>query len=753
MSFALSYSSRRPRSGRKPRWGWKRPKPRPKQLWLEEQALLEQASVAQALPLEIDAVIPAVEELAAEVDVVVEDVEALIPDVGEIVPDVSELIPDVSELIPDVGELIPDFDEGLPDIEEGLPDVEEGFPDVVDELPDVDEGLPDVADEIPDVGDLIPDVGELIPDVGDLIPDVGELIPDVGELIPEPIEEPSHPLAEGSTLVVQWNELALQAIREDKPVPTVITRSLHLAHAAMYDAWAAFDDAAAGAYFNPRQTRRLGRRTPERMKLERAISMAAHSTLSELFPNHRDSFDQLLGELGLDDPQHPAARLGARVSRAVLHSRANDGANASGGYADTSGYQAKNAPDAEDLDPNYWTPLKVPNGSAVDDNGTPIATDDPSSYDVQAPLTPHWGGVTPFAIDSGEAFRPVAPPKFGDFTPYTDANGVVSTNDAAYRQQFTEVAELSAALTPEQKVIAEYWADGPNSSTPPGHWNEFAHDIALREEHDLEQDVKLFFALNNALFDTGIAVWDAKYSHDFVRPQTAIRYLFEDEEIEAWGGPNQGTQSIPGNSWQPYQDVTFVTPAFPEYTSGHSGFSFAAATVLEAFTGSDVLYDGVSTGVQDFDGDGEPDLIGRYTTDALAFEEYDGDPITLQWGTVWDAAAEAGRSRLYGGIHIQDGDLRAREMGQQVASQVWSETQELFTAEEGSALPSPRRPRRPRRNLRPNRHRQAQPAAELDQAIPVEPLGPEIAAEFDAPNDPILDASDELFAADSAVIL
>ena len=117
MSFALSYSSRRPRSGRKPRWGWKRPKPRPKQLWLEEQALLEQASVAQALPLEIDAVIPAVEELAAEVDVVVEDVEALIPDVGEIVPDVSELIPDVSELIPDVGELIPDVEEGLPDID------------------------------------------------------------------------------------------------------------------------------------------------------------------------------------------------------------------------------------------------------------------------------------------------------------------------------------------------------------------------------------------------------------------------------------------------------------------------------------------------------------------------------------------------------------------------------------------------------------------------------------------------------------
>ncbi|MAR05478.1 MAG: hypothetical protein CL862_00005, partial [Cyanobium sp. NAT70] len=356
------------------------------------------------------------------------------------------------------------------------------------------------------------------------------------------------------------------------------------------------------------------------------------------------------------------------------------------------------------LDPNYWTPLKVPNGSAVDENGIPVVTEDPSSYDVQSPLTPHWGSVKPFGINSGADYRPVAPPKFGDFSSYTDANGAVSTNDAAYRQQFTEVAEISAGLTPEQKVIAEYWADGPNSSTPPGHWNEFAHDIALREEHGLEQDVKFFFALNNALFDTGIAVWDAKYAHDFVRPQTAIRYLYQDQEIPSWGGPNQGTQLISGDRWQPYQDVTFVTPAFPEYTSGHSGFSFAAATVLEKFTGSDVLFDGVSRGAQDFDGDGEPDLIGSWSTDELTFENYDGDPITLQWNSVWDAAAEAGRSRLYGGIHIQDGDLRGREMGQQVAEHVWEKTESLFTANE--VIP-PRRGRRPRRPRRPRRLVQA----------------------------------------------
>ena len=128
-----------------------------------------------------------------------------------------------------------------------------------------------------------------------------------------------------------------------------------------------------------------------------------------------------------------------------------------------------------------------------------------------------------------------------------------------------------------------------------------------------------------------------------------------------------------------------MTPAFPEYTSGHSGFSFAAATVLEAFTGTDVLYDGVSRGAQDFDGDGEQDLIGLWSTDQLAFEDYVGDPITLQWNTVWDAAEQAGHSRLLGGIHIQDGDLRGRAMGHSVALDVIERTADLFGFEYNAA--------------------------------------------------------------------
>ena len=487
------------------------------------------------------------------------------------------------------------------------------------------------------------------------------------------------------TVVARWNEAALQAIRADKPVPTVITRALHVAHAAMYDVWAAFDREAEGAYFNPRRTLRMPGRRHREGFLESAISAAAHRTLVELFPAHRDRFDQLLGEFSGFSRSKRGMRMGGRVGHRVLARRARDGSNVDNGYADSSGYQPMNDPESDFLDPNYWTPLKVPTGAVLDEYGIPVATDDPLSYQIQSPLTPHWGRVRPFAIESGSTYRPEAPPKLGDFSLYEDADGFLSTNDAAYRQQFAEVAEISAGLTPEQKVIAEYWADGPSSSTPPGHWNEFAQDISLREKYDLEDDVKFFFALNNALFDTGIAVWDAKYTHDFVRPQTAIRYLFADQEIPAWGGPNQGTQLIPGSEWQPYQDVTFVTPAFPEYTSGHSGFSFAAATVLEAFTGTDVLYDGVSRGAQDFDGDGEQDLIGLWSTDQLAFEDYVGDPITLQWNTVWDAAEQAGHSRLLGGIHIQDGDLRGRAMGHSVALDVIERTADLFGFEYNAA--------------------------------------------------------------------
>jgi vanadium-dependent haloperoxidase-like protein len=219
-------------------------------------------------------------------------------------------------------------------------------------------------------------------------------------------------------------------------------------------------------------------------------------------------------------------------------------------------------------------------------------------------------------------------------------------------------------------MIAEYWADGPASELPPGHWNLLAQAVARRDRHSLDENVKLFFLLNNALFDASVAVWESKVFFDYVRPITAIRFLFAGQAVEAWGGPFQGTQTIDGKDWLPYQRGTFLTPPFAEYVSGHSTFSGASAEILRRFTGSDVFRHGVvlTAGSSRI----EPGLTPRH-------------PIVLYWPTFSAAAEQAGLSRRYGGIHFRDGDLEGRAMGRRVGAAVWQKAQRLFA---GSHSPS-----------------------------------------------------------------
>src|SRR5207247_5880685 len=115
----------------------------------------------------------------------------------------------------------------------------------------------------------------------------------------------------------------------------------------------------------------------------------------------------------------------------------------------------------------------------------------------------------------------------------------------------------------------------------------FAEFVSRRDTHTLDDDVRMFFALGNALLDASISAWDAKRSYDSERPDTAIHCLYEGRMIRAWGGPYQGTQVLRGESWRPYQVATLVTPPFPEFFSGHSVFSAAAGEILRSFTGGD----------------------------------------------------------------------------------------------------------------------------------------------------------------------
>ena len=215
-------------------------------------------------------------------------------------------------------------------------------------------------------------------------------------------------------------------------------------------------------------------------------------------------------------------------------------------------------------------------------------------------------------------------------------------------------------------MIAEYWSDGPNSEQPPGHWALFAQFVAARDHHSLDDDVKMFFALTNAMFDAGIAAWDGKRTYDSVRPVTAIPILFHGRRIKAWGGPGKGTVEMDGAEWIPYQPATFPTPPFPDYVSGHSTFSAAAAEVLKLWTGSDHF--GASANI--------PQGSSRIESGITP-----AHPLELRWRTFSEAADQAGISRRYGGIHFRAADLAGRLLGRLVAINACRKAQSYFDGE------------------------------------------------------------------------
>jgi hypothetical protein len=503
-----------------------------------------------------------------------------------------------------------------------------------------------------------------------------------------------------ATVVMKWNEVALAAVRNGAPRPTVTARSMFIIQCSMYDAWAAYDSKAVGTQLGDSLRRPRSEHTLANKNA--AISYAAYRSLRALYPTYEantGAFTTLLTSLGYEvdystDTTVPAG-IGNVAAQAVIDARQDDGANESGNYAQMSSATyptlyaalnaadpaADNAPGGSAFDANHWQPLRVPTGKVVDLQGNAIVDpDDPASYTDQNCLTPHWGAVTPFAMTSGDQFRPAAPPQAGSDEPYTDGLGRTMTNDEAYHMQVDEILQISANLTDREKVIAEYWADGPRSETPPGHWHAIAHGISFRDRHTVDQDVKMYFALAGALFDSSISAWEAKRHYDYIRPQSAIRHKYAGQQVLAWAGPNLGTQQISGDEWRPYQSLTFVTPPFQEYVSGHSTFSSAAAEVLTRFTGSNRFYDGETILPEDFNRDGVSDMLGQHIVGVggNAFESSPAIVVVLRWETFQDAADEAGVSRRYGGIHFQDGDLRARTMGEAIGEQAYEKAEAMW---------------------------------------------------------------------------
>jgi hypothetical protein len=462
------------------------------------------------------------------------------------------------------------------------------------------------------------------------------------------------------TIVVQWNAAALQGVRDSRFGPPMVARALAIVHTCIFDAWAAYDKKAfstqlGGELRQPKRERTLANK-------KEAISFAAYRALADLFPFDKTTvFDPLMASLGFDPNNltintNTPAGVGNVACAAVLEFRHRDGSNQlgdlhPGAYSDWTGYVPLNPAStvpvnpASVLDPNHWQPMTYDDGATA-----------PTPHIVtQSFVGAQWYRVVPFAM--------TAP---GQYRSFLARFGPAAYGSETYLQQAKDLITLSANLTDEQKMIAEYWANGPHTELPPGHWDLFGEFVSRRDHHTVDDDAKMFFALTNAIFDAGVAAWDAKRGFDSVRPITSIPYLFHGQQIKAWR-PFLGAQTFDGALWIPYQAATFPTPPFPEYISGHSTFSAAGAQILKLFTHSDKF--GASVTLPAGSSNTEPGMTPQQA-------------VTLTWATFTDAANQAGISRRYGGIHFEEADLVGRATGRLVADQAWKKVLTL-TQDEG----------------------------------------------------------------------
>jgi hypothetical protein len=568
----------------------------------------------------------------------------------------------------------------------------------------------------------------------------------------------------------RWDEALLDAIRRALPAPTIHARNLFHTSAAMWDAWAVYDPNASGYFVTDKLTA-----SDVPAARNEAISYAAYRVLTARYINSvgadqsLSEFDDLMDALcyPLDvtttDGGSPAA-VGNRIAAAVIAYGLADGSNQAGGYA-APDYQTVNPPLVVNkpgttmTDPNRWQPLQLEH--MISQNGIPVVNG------VQSFIGPHWGGVKGFALPAAGVDRvpldPGPPPRLGD--PATDkafkdqaeevirdsstldssagvtidispgvlGDDTVGTNDGHGRPVNPSTGRLYAADVVNQgdfgRALAEFWADGPNSETPPGHWNVIANTVSDELSPNLriggqgsavdrlQWDVKLYLAVNAAVHDAAIAAWGAKGYYDSVRPISMIRYMgglgqssdphlasynrqglplvpglvelitpattaagqrhaalagHEGEvAIRAWAGnPADPRTQTGGVGWILAVDwVPYQAPTFvtPAFAGYFSGHSTFSRAAAEVLTGF--------TGSEYFPGG----LYGwTIKAGSLKFEAGPTQDVALEFATYYDAADSAGISRVFGGIHISADDLTGRLAGAQCGQAAWALAKQYY---------------------------------------------------------------------------
>jgi hypothetical protein len=577
---------------------------------------------------------------------------------------------------------------------------------------------------------------------------------------------------EGHSVARVWDEALLDAIRRDTPAPTVHARNLFHTSAAMWDAWAAYDPTAEGHFVKEKL-----HADDVQAAREAAISYAAYRLLLHRYSvasGLQETFDELASTMAslcyridytTTEGDSPAA-LGNRIAAKVIAFGRNDGAHEALRYADPT-FTPANAPlvvaepGAEMRDPNSWQPLAL--AQSVAQNGLPV----PGK--VQSFIGPQWGHVAGFALPKSAEGLPLDPgpvPKLGD-----------PASDSQFKATAVELIRYSSRLEPSdrakidispgalggnslgtndghghdvnpatgrpyapeivargdyERALAEYWADGPKSETPPGHWNTIANEIsdAPGLEHRiggrgplvdrLEWDVKLYLALNGAVHDAAVAAWGAKRFYDSVRPISMIRYMggkgqssdpdgpaydpdglplvpglvevvtrassapgarhaaladhVGEVAIRAWSGPpEEPAGPSRGVRWILAVDwVPYQAPTFvtPAFPGYVSGHSTFSRAAAEVLTGF--------TGSSYFPGGL---YVWHVPAGSFGIESGPSEDLTMQWATYFDAADAAGISRLYMGIHVSPDDFGGRQVGSRCGQDAWKRAQQFFDGE------------------------------------------------------------------------
>jgi hypothetical protein len=382
--------------------------------------------------------------------------------------------------------------------------------------------------------------------------------------------------------VLDWNEVLLDAIRTDRTPPPVASRAMAIVHVSMYD--------AVNGIYGDYTPYFVTAAAPPGASAEAAAVEAAHHALTALFPAQVATFDAArtasLAAIPDGSAKNDGIAWGNTVADAILLQRADDGAG------DAHDYSAP-------LGGGWWAPTAPAFGAA---------------------LLPNWPYVTPWCLGHGSDLRADAPP-FPTSGEYTAA--------------FNEVRRLgrldSAHRTADQTQVALFWADGPGTETPPGHWLVIAAGVSQDRGLSLRENARLFGLLSLTVADAAIVAWDHKYAFSNWRPIAGIQHADLD------GNPS----TVADPAWLPL----IATPPFPSYSSGHSTFSASSARLLAHFFGTDAVP--FSTGSGGLPG------------------------VTRSFDSFSQAADEAGQSRIYGGIHWQFDNTVGLASGRQLADHVF----------------------------------------------------------------------------------